>query len=310
MHKNNDKEEEMNVKHTFKIFSVLAILLITVFAVQTALAASLVVGGKGFTEQLLLAEITGQYLTAKGYTVELKTGMGTSLVREALENKQVDLYWEYTGTAFLNFHKNKFANQPADEIYEAVKAKDAEMGIVWLNPSAANNTYALAVRQDDAESKGLSSMEDLAAKLNAGEELTFGCNIEFYKRDDGLKPLQKAYGFEFPRSDVKRMETGLVYKALKDGDVDVGLVFATDGRIPAFNFVVLKDTKNYFPAYAITPTVRKEALDENPDLAEHLNKLSALFDDATMSSLNAQVDVDKKSVNEVANDFLKAKGLL
>ncbi len=300
----------MILKNACKLLTVVVILLITVFTVQTASAASVVVGGKGFTEQLLLAEITGQYLTAKGYDVELKTGMGTSLVREALENKQVDLYWEYTGTAFLNFHKNKFANQPGDEIYDAVKAKDAGIGIVWLNPSAANNTYALAVRQADAESKGLKSLEDLAAKLNSGEQLTFGCNIEFYKRDDGLKPLQKAYGFEFPRSDVKRMETGLVYKALKDGDVDVGLVFATDGRIPAFNFSVLKDTKNYFPAYAITPTVRKETLDANPELADHLNKLSALFDDATMSALNAEVDVDKKSVNEVAQAFLKSQGLL
>jgi osmoprotectant transport system substrate-binding protein len=285
-------------------------LFIAFFSVQTASAASIVVGGKGFTEQLLLAEITGQYLTAKGYTVELKTGMGTTLVRGALENKQVDLYWEYTGTAFLVFHKNKFANQPADEIYKSVKAEDAKIGIVWLNPSAANNTYALAVRQADADAKGLRTLEDLAAKLNAGEKLTFGCNIEFYKRDDGLKPLQKAYGFEFPRADVKRMDAGLVYKALKDGDVDVGLVFATDGRIPAFNFVVLKDTKNFFPAYAITPTIRKETLDAHPDLGDDLNKLSALFDDATMSALNAQVDVEKKSVAEVAQNFLKSKGLL
>lgn len=303
-------KEDMILKNALKKLSVVTVLLIVAISVQTASAASIVVGGKGFTEQLLLAEITGQYLTAKGYAVELKTGMGTSLVREALENKQVDLYWEYTGTAFLNFHKNKFANQPGAEIYEAVKTKDAGIGIVWLNASAANNTYALAVRQADAEAKGIRTLEDLAAKLNAGEKLSLGCNIEFYKRDDGLKPLQKAYGFEFPRSDIKRMDTGLVYKALKDGDVDVGLVFATDGRIPAFNFSVLKDTKNYFPAYAITPTVRKETLDANPGLADHLNKLSALFDDATMSALNAEVDVDKKSVNEVAKGFLTAKGLL
>jgi osmoprotectant transport system substrate-binding protein len=299
------------MKKTLKSLSFTVIVLfIAVFSVQTASAASIVVGGKGFTEQLLLAEITGQYLTAKGYTVELKTGMGTTLVRGALENKQVDLYWEYTGTAFLVFHKNKFANQPADEIYKSVKAEDAKIGIVWLNPSAANNTYALAVRQADADAKGLRTLEDLAAKLNAGEKLTFGCNIEFYKRDDGLKPLQKAYGFEFPRADVKRMDAGLVYKALKDGDVDVGLVFATDGRIPAFNFVGLKDTKNFFPAYAITPTIRKETLDAHPDLGDDLNKLSALFDDATMSALNAQVDVEKKSVAEVAQNFLKSKGLL
>jgi osmoprotectant transport system substrate-binding protein len=168
----------------------------------------------------------------------------------------------------------------------------------------------LAVRQADADSKGIQTLEDLAAKLNGGDKLTLGCNIEFYKRDDGLKPLQKAYGFEFPRANIKRMETGLVYKALKEGDVDVGLVFATDGRIPAFKFTVLKDTKNFFPAYAITPTVRKETLDANPDLAEHLNALSAIFDDANMSALNAEVDVDKKSVTEVAQGFLKAKGLL
>jgi osmoprotectant transport system substrate-binding protein len=302
-------KEEMNVKNALKKIGFLVIMFIAAFSVQTVSAASIVVGGKGFTEQLLLAEITGQYLTSKGYDVELRTGMGTSLVRSALENKQVDLYWEYTGTAFLNFHKNKFANQPGEEIYTAVKTKDAGIGIVWLNASAANNTYALAVRQADAKAKGLKTLEDLAAKLNAGEKLTLGCNIEFYKRDDGLKPLQKAYGFKFPRSDIKRMETGLIYKALKDGDVDVGLVFATDGRIPAFNFVVLKDTKNYFPAYAITPTIRKETLAEHPDLAEHLNKLSGLINDATMSALNAKVDVDKKSVNEVAKSFLIAQGL-
>ena len=298
------------MKKTLKKIGFITGTLFAIFMATTALASSIVVGGKGFTEQLLLAEITGQYLTSKGYDVELKTGMGSSLVRKALENKQIDLYWEYTGTAFLNYHKNKFANQPGNEIYDAVKAKDAEAGIVWLNASAANNTYALAVRQADAEAKGIKTLEDLAAKLNGGNKLLLGCNIEFYKRDDGLKPLQKAYGFEFPRSDIKRMDTGLVYKALKDGNVDVGLVFATDGRIPAFNFVVLKDTKNYFPAYAITPTVRKETLDANPNLAKYLNTLSGLFNDATMSRLNATVDVDKKSVSEVAKGFLKAQGLL
>jgi osmoprotectant transport system substrate-binding protein len=299
----------MTLKNAFTKIGFVVLLLVASFSVQTVLAASIVVGGKGFTEQLLLAEITGQYLKSKGYDVELKTGMGTSLVRQALENKQVDLYWEYTGTAFLNFHKNKFTHQLGEEIYKAVKAKDAGIGIVWLNASAANNTYALAVRQADARSKGLKTLEDLAAKLNAGDKLTLGCNIEFYKRDDGLKPLQKAYGFKFPRADIKRMETGLIYKALKDGDVDVGLVFATDGRIPAFHFVVLKDTKNFFPAYAITPTIRKETLAAHPDLAGHLNKLSSLIDDATMSALNAKVDVDKKSVTEVAKGFLKAHGL-
>ena len=91
------------------------------------------------------------------------------------------------------------------------------------------------------------------------------------------------------------MDTGLVYQALKDKQVDVGLVFATDGRIPAFDFVVLKDDKGFFPSYALTPVVRKEMLDKNPKLAEILNALSAKLDDATMAKLNASVDVDKKT---------------
>jgi osmoprotectant transport system substrate-binding protein len=290
----------------FKTLIKTVVLISFALISQVTAAATISIGGKGFTEQLLIAEMTSQYLKSKGYDTELKTGMGTSLVRKALENKQIDMYWEYTGTAFLTFHKNKFNKQSGDEIYAAVKEKDAKDNIVWLDKSDANNTYALAVRSADAESKGLKTLEDLAAKVNAGDKLSFGCNIEFYKRDDGLKPLQKAYGFEFARSDVKRMDSGLVYKALKDGQVDVGLVFATDGRIPAFDFSVLKDTKNFFPAYALTPTVRKETLDANPELAGHLNKLSSKLDDATMARLNAEVDVDKKSVQEVADTFLKS----
>ena len=150
----------------------------------------------------------------------------------------------------------------------------------------------------------------LAAKEKSGQRQKFGCNAEFYARADGLKPLQEAYGFEFPREDVVRMDTGLVYQALRDGQVDVGLVFATDGRVPAFNFVILQDDKGFFPNYAMTPVVRKEALDKNPRLAEILNALSAKLDDATMARLNASVDVDKKTVEEVAAGFLKAQGLV
>ena len=106
------------------------------------------------------------------------------------------------------------------------------------------------------------------------------------------------------------MDTGLVYQALKDHQVDVGLVFATDGRVPAFNFVILKDDKGYFPNYALTPVVRKQVLDANPKLAEYLNALSAKLDDATMARLNASVDVDKKTVEDVAKTFLKEQGLV
>ena len=106
------------------------------------------------------------------------------------------------------------------------------------------------------------------------------------------------------------MDTGLVYQALRDKQVEVGLVFATDGRVPAFDFVILTDDKGYFPAYALTPVVRKETLDKNPKLAEILNALSAKLDDAMMAKLNASVDVDKKTIEDVATSFLKSQGLV
>ena len=166
------------------------------------------------------------------------------------------------------------------------------------------------MRADDAAKKGIKTLSDLAAKEKAGQKQKFGCNAEFYARADGLKPLQDAYGFEFPRENVVRMDTGLVYQALRDAQVDVGLVFATDGRVPAFNFVILADDKGFFPSYAMTPVIRKETLDKNPKLAEILNGLSAKLDDATMARLNASVDVDKKSVEEVAAGFLKSQALV
>src|SRR5690606_15403309 len=111
-----------------------------------------------------------------------------------------------------------------------------------------NNTYALAMCAADAEEKGISTLTELATAVNGGQEISFASNAEFYARPDGLKPLEEAYGFDFGRSNIKRMDTGLVYQALRDGQVDVGLVFATDGRIPAFDFVVLKDDLGYFPS--------------------------------------------------------------
>lgn len=273
-----------------------------------AQAQTIVVGGKNFTEQQIMSEMTTQLLKAKGFTVDKRAGLGTAPLRQAQEAGQIDLYWEYTGTSLITFNKVS-DKMDAAATYARVKELDAAKGLVWLNPSKANNTYALAMRKKDADAKGIKTLDDLASKAKSGEGLKFGCNAEFYARPDGLVPLQKAYGFEFGRENVVRMDTGLVYQALRDSQVDVGLVFATDGRVPAFDFVILTDTKGYFPTYAMTPVIRKETLDKNPKLAEILNGLSAKLDDATMAKLNASVDVDKRTVEEVAAGFLKAQSL-
>jgi len=274
-----------------------------------ALADEIVVGGKNFTEQQILSSMTEQLLEAKGYDVDNRAGMGSAALRQAMENGQIDVYWEYTGTSLITYNKVE-EKLGKEETYERVKELDAEKGIIWLEPSDANNTYALAMREAQAEEMGIETLSDLAERVNTEGDLTFASNAEFYARADGLKPLQEAYGFEFGRPNIKRMDTGLVYQALRDEQVEVGLVFATDGRIPAFDFRVLEDDKGYFPAYALAPVVREEVLEKNPELADILNEVSAKLDDTTMAALNARVDVEKVSVENVAAEFLKEQGLI
>lgn len=288
---------------TFVLTSVMAMY----FATQSAHAIT--VGGKNYTEQQLLAEMTTQMLRAKGFKVDKKAGMGSTVLRAAQENGQIDLYWELTGTSLITF--NKVTDKlNADESYRKVKELDAAKGIVWLNPSKANNTYALALRRVDSDALKIKSMSDLAKAINGGAKFSFASNIEFAARPDGLVPMQAAYGFEFSRENVRRMDSGLTYQALKDKQVDIALVFATDGRNQAFDFVMLIDDKGFFPAYNITPVIRKATMDANPALVPLLNALSAKLDDATMRKLNSSVDVDKNTIEEVSTKFLKDSGIL
>lgn len=278
-------------------------------AISVAQAADISVGGKNFTEQQLLSNMTTQYLEGLGYDVDNRSGMGSAILRQAQENGQIDLYWEYTGTSLINYNDVTERLSP-EETYQRVKELDAEKGLVWLEPSNANNTYALAMRADEVQERGIETLSDLADAVNGGDQLSFALNAEFYARDDGWRPLLEAYDFRVSRGDISRMDTGLVYQALRDGDVDVGLVFATDGRIPAFDFYVLEDDQSFFPAYALTPVVRQETLDEHPELEAQMNELSALLDDDTMASLNARVDVDRDTIEHVAEDFLRTNELI
>jgi len=288
----------------------LALSLVLALASAGAIAQTIVVGGKAFTEQQIMTAMTVELLKAKGFNAERKAGMGSAAVRSALENGQVDVYWEYTGTALGVFNKITDKFDSSEAAYKRIKEVDGAKGLVWLNMSAVNNTYGFAMNADQAQKMGLVTMSDFAKAVKGGAKLTFASNAEFYARPDGLPGWQQAYGFEFDRDNVKRMDTGLVYTALKDRQVDSGVVFATDGRVPAFKFVVLKDDKHYAPPYNLTPVVRKEILDKNPKIADALNALSAKLNDDNMSHLNASVDVDKKTVEDAAHDFLKANGLV
>jgi osmoprotectant transport system substrate-binding protein len=292
-----------------QLAKILAGAAVGAFVATSAMAQTIVVGGKDFTEQLLLTEITAQLLEANGFTVDRRNGMGSQVVRDAQVNGQVDLYWEYTGTSLVTY--NHVEEQlDAAETYARVKELDAAVGLTWLDPSAANNTYALAVQAENERTDGIRTLSDLAAAYNDGAGLVMAVNAEFPQRPDGLPGLEEAYGFTTTRADLRPMESGLTYQALNEGQVDIALVFATDGRIEAFNFRVLEDDRGFFPNYAIAPVVRTETLEANPSLSDPLNAMSAAIDDSVMQGLNAEVDVQRKSIEEVAAAFLSETGLI
>ncbi|MCK2043647.1 glycine betaine ABC transporter substrate-binding protein [Chromohalobacter salexigens] len=294
------------------ITALLTTLGLSLSAVATTAHAQddpIVVGGLNYTEHLILTSATYQLLEANGYNVDKRDGLGTSVLRQAQENGQVDLYWEYTGNSVILFNDQPQPDNAA-ETYATAKRLDAEKGLIWLDPSDTNNTYALAMREADAEERDIHTLSDLAEAMNDGADLTLASNAEFYARDDGLRPLQEAYGFEFPRSNVKRMDSGLTYSALREGEVDVALVFATDGRNGAFDFEVLDDDQQFFPVYQLAPVVREETLDAHPDLKPLLNEMSAALNDETLIDLNRRVDVDDQNIERVAKDFLTENDLM
>ncbi|WP_119461580.1 glycine betaine ABC transporter substrate-binding protein [Rhodospirillaceae bacterium SYSU D60014] len=288
---------------------ILLTIAVSLGAAGSVSAAELTVGGKNFTEQLILAEMTTQLLEAEGYDVEKSDGMGTAVVRSALENGAVDLYWEYTGTSLVTFNKVTESLSP-EETYQRVKELDGTKGLVWLAPSKANNTYAMAIRKDNPKTDGMETISDMAAAYNAGESLIMATTAEFPRRKDGLLGLQKAYEFEAGRANVRPMDLGLAYKALANGDVDIVSVQATDGLIAAMDLTLLKDDKEFFPNYALTPVIRQDTLEEHPGLKDILESLSTGLDDPTMQRLNGEVDVQQKTIEDVARSYLEEQGLL
>jgi len=277
-----------------------------------AFAAKLVLGAKNFTEQYVLAEITSQYLRARGYSVEVHAGLGSTLMRSALENGQLDVVWDYTGTAALVYDKIKEKLGP-DEMYRRVKALDAPRGLIWLAESPLNDTYALGLPSAFAERTGIRTISQLAAHMAAAPDesrhYVFGMDAEFANRPDGLKPLLAKYGMHFTRPQLKQMDPGLVYTALHNDQLTIGLVYTTDGRVKGFGIVPLEDDRHFFPPYNATPVVRQDTLAHNPKLAAQLNALSAALDNDAMQAMAKAVDLDGKSPRDVADAFLRTHPL-
>ena len=290
-----------------KISLILGCILLFAGIVQAAEKPTIRIGARVFTEQTLLAEITAQYLNSKGYNAQVTGGLGSSLARSAQESGQLDMVWEYTGVSLVAYNHitDKLDSQQS---YDRVKEVDAKQGLVWLHPSKFSNTYALALPQKVAEAfPGINSISDLnkAMREPDNKNALVALDTEFANRSDGLLGMVKLYDMDLTRRNIRQMDAGLVYTALKNGQVFAGLVYTTDGRLSAFNLKLLEDDKHYFPDYTAAPVVRQAYLDQHPDLAGLLKPLADLFDDETMRQLNARVDVNHESPSKVAADFLR-----
>ena len=278
-----------------------ALTLATAAQAQSAVR----VGSKNFTEQFVLGELYAQALEAAGIKVEKKLNLGGTLIaHKALEEKQIDLYPEYTGTMLLAVLKAEVMTDPK-AVYDKVKAEYAAKGLVLLDQANVNNTYVLVVKPELAAKHKLETLSDVA---RVAKELTLGAGPEFRDRKDGLPGLKAKYGIEFKND--QQMAIGLRYNALKNDQIHIVNGYSTDGMIAALKLKRLKDDKALWPPYYIAPVVRKEALDANPKIAEVVNRVSALLDETSMAAMNYQVDGEKLEPRDVARDFLKAKGLV
>jgi len=284
-----------------------AALLFSGFA-QAATKPVIRLGARVFTEQTVLAEITARYLNQNGFDVRITGGLGSNLARSAHETGQLDMVWEYTGVSLVSYNHIEERMPSAAATYAKVKELDAGKGLIWLTPSKFSNTYALALPRKIAEQypqvNNISQLNQVLREEKARTHV-IALDTEFANRPDGLVGLSETYDLQLSRGNIRQMDAGLVYTALRNGQVFSGLVYTTDGRLSAFDLKLLEDDKHYFPDYTAAPVVRKEILDAHPQLATLLKPLAEQLDDQTMRELNAKVDVEHQSPGKVAAEYLR-----
>ena len=292
-------------------------LLLVVAITGVVFAAPIRIGTKNFTEQFVVGNLMAILLEARGYDVELTTGMSTSVMREAIETGALDICMEYTGTQWLTHTGHEFKGESPELMYEKVKAYDEALGLIWLDAIWCNNTYAIAVDRAFAEQEDVYSLSDFATYVTEQSgEVPLAVTFEFYARPDGILGMQVHYQFAFNPQYITPVLPGLTFEALIAGRSVATMVFGTDPVVVKYNWVVLQDDKNFWPPYDLAPSVRKEVLEANPGLADVLNELIAAFPDdpagarAVMTALNAKVDLEMMEPEEATEQWLREKGLI
>ena len=267
------------------------------------------VGSKNFTEQKILGEIYAQGLEAAGFDVDKELNLGDEKVAlKAAKEGEIDAYPEYTGTELVSLFGVPSDKIPTDPqaAYEDAKAEFAKEGLVAYPPTPYTNSNEVGMTQETADKLGITKISELEGK---DQDLTLYGTPECRQRLDCLLGLQQVYGLDFKK--FVPVDPALRHEVLTSGKADLSIVYTTDPQIQREGFVLLDDDKQMFPPYNVTFNVRQEIADEaGPEIEKVVDQLQAGLTDDVMSELNARVDLDKKTPEEVATEYLQESGLI
>lgn len=272
-------------------------------------AAPIKIATKPMTEQFILGEMLKLVIEdTTDYSVELTKGIGggTNNIMPAMESGDFDLYPEYTSSGYIMVLKHDSDGISDEDMWKQLqKEYKDKYDMSWIGQYGFNNTYALIVREEAAKKYNLTKTSQLA---EVSDELVFGGNSDYIERKDGFHLLCDTYGLKF--KDVKDINIGLKYEALKKGDIDVSNGFTTDAQLSNDNVRVLEDDKHLQVNYFCSNVVRNDTLKSHPGLEEAIMKLDNSITDKEMASLNYKVEVEGKEDVQVAKDYLTEKGII
>ena len=264
------------------------------------------IGTKDFTEEFILGELYTQALEAKGYTVELKSNVGsTEIIDKALESAEIDGYPEYTGVAVAVSAGQDIIPKSAEETLGLATDFYESRGQTVSESTPFFDVDAIAVTKETADAEGLVSVADLK-KLGS---FTVGARPEFKDRYQGFRGMQEVYGLTDAK--FKQLAFGLQYQALDSGDIEAANVFSTDAQLASGKYTVLEDPVGVFGFQNVVFVIDQTKLDAlgADDFMGIINAVNALLTNDAMTAMNAAVDIDKKEPKEVAGAFLAANGL-
>ena len=261
---------------------------------------------KPMTEQYILGYMMKDLIEQKtDLNVDLTVGVGGGVanIQPAMEKGDFDFYPEYTGTGWNAVLKQDSLYD--ESMFDKLQDGYDKLNMTWTGMLGFNNTFGIAVSKSAAEKYDLKTFSDLA---DVSGDLIFGAEYDFFEREDGYKALQNTYGMDF--AGTMDLDIGLKYDAMNQGKIDAMNIFTTDGQLAISDIKVLEDDKNLYPSYMCGFVVRNEILEKYPELEDIFNIITGLIDDTEMAEMNYQVEAENKEPEEVALNFLRAKGLL